>query len=257
MIHRKVELDLRQFPKQLQTLLAGREIYDSSCSSDAAVYYCDAGFYLKIDAPGQLAEEAAMAELFYRRGLGVEVLAYLTEERDYLLTRSAVGRDLTHSLEDPRALCRVLADSLRMLHSQSPEGVPLSARHRRYLESAGGDLDAGYYDECVLMKRYPIASKETAWRIMQQSKDQLQADTLIHGDACLPNLVAHDGRFSCFIDCSLAGVGDRHIDLYWALWSLQFNLKTEAYTDYFLDAYGRDGFREELLPVIAAFELFG
>ncbi|MDE7300410.1 MAG: hypothetical protein K2N94_16560, partial [Lachnospiraceae bacterium] len=63
--------------------------------------------------------------------------------------------------------------------------------------------------------------------------------------------------FSCFIDLAMAGVGDKHIDLYWAVWSLQYNLKTEDYTDYFLDLYGRENFEYDMLKVIAAFELFG
>ena len=66
-----------------------------------------------------------------------------------------------------------------------------------------------------------------------------------------------DGRFSCFIDLAMAGLGDKHIDLYWALWSLQYNLGTEKYTDYFLDLYGRENFEYDMLRVIAAFEAFG
>ena len=56
---------------------------------------------------------------------------------------------------------------------------------------------------------------------------------------------------------SMAGVGDKHIDLYWAIWSLQYNLKTDQYTDYFLDQYGRENFDHDMLNVVAAFELFG
>ena len=36
-----------------------------------------------------------------------------------------------------------------------------------------------------------------------------------------------------------------------------YNLKTDAYTDCFLDAYGRENFEYDMLRVIAAFELFG
>ena len=85
----------------------------------------------------------------------------------------------------------------------------------------------------------------------------LEADCLIHGDACLPNILQQAGHFSAFIDLAMAGAGDRHIDLYWALWSLGYNLKTEAYGDLFLDLYGREKVSEEKLKVVAAFELFG
>mgnify|MGYP003311110714 CR=1 FL=1 len=90
-----------------------------------------------------------------------------------------------------------------------------------------------------------------------KNSSRLQADTLIHGDACLPNVIVKDSAFSAFIDLGMAGRGDKHIDLYWALWSLNFNLKTDAYTDCFLDAYGRENFEYDMLRVIAAFELLG
>ena len=52
-------------------------------------------------------------------------------------------------------------------------------------------------------------------------------------------------------------MGDRHIDLFWGMWSLWYNLKTDKYTDRFLDAYGRDRVETEKLRIVAAFEVFG
>ena len=79
---------------------------------------------------------------------------------------------------------------------------------------------------------------------------------MIHGDYCLPNLLLEDWRFSGFIDLGNAGIGDRHMDLFWGAWSLRFNLKTDAWCRRFLDAYGRDQIDPELLRSIAAFEVF-
>ena len=47
------------------------------------------------------------------------------------------------------------------------------------------------------------------------------------------------------------------MDLFWGMWSLEFNLKTDRYKDRFLDAYGRDVIEEELFRTIAAAEVFG
>lgn len=253
----KIETDLSAFPPALHPLLRDGTLYDSSCHSAARVLYFDTGYYVKIDKKGELAREAAMARYFHSLGLGVEVAAYLSEEQDYLVTRSGRGQDLTHWLEDPQHLCRIYADSLRRLHSMDPGSAPVSARHRRFLDSANGSFSGGFYDESVLTDRFPVGSKEEAWAIMQENKTALRADCLIHGDACLPNLLLDDREQITFIDCSLAGIGDRHIDLYWAVWSLAYNLKTDAYTDYFLDQYGRDRFDPAMLRVVAAFELFG
>ena len=49
-------------------------------------------------------------------------------------------------------------------------------------------------------------------------------------------------------------MGDRHMDLYWAIWSLEFNLQTDDYTDYFLDLYGADAVDPDVLKLIAALE---
>lgn len=252
-----VLLSMADFPKELHALLQNANAFDSSCSSNAAVYYLDSGYYLKVDAAHELSRETEMAQQFFQRNLGVEVVDYISAERDYLITRSAVGEDLTHELDDPKRLCETLAQALRILHSQPILNAPVSYRQQRYFESAAGDMNGGFYDEHVLMERFRIQSLQEAWAIMQEHKGLLKNDCLIHGDACLPNVIARNGQFHTFIDLALAGVGERHIDLYWALWSLQFNLKTEQYTDYFLDAYGRENVILDMLRVVAAFEVFG
>jgi len=253
----KIEINPYDFPPQIKDLLKNASVYDSSCSADATVYYVDSGYYIKTDDLTTLAEEAVMSRLFYDLGLGVEVVDYVAGDKDYLVTRAAVGEDLTHYTSDPEKLCRLLAASLRNLHAQPITGIPLSSRHRRYQETADGEEKDGGYDAFVLTNRYTVNSKEEAWAVMQNGKHLLCADTLIHGDACLPNVIQNGGRFSAFIDFNMAGVGDKHIDLYWAIWSLSYNLKTDAYTDLFLDLYGRDRFDEEMLRVVAAFEAFG
>ena len=239
-------------------LLSGEALKDCSGHSCAQVFFdAPAGLYIKTDEAGALEEEARLGRLFYQMGLGPELLRYESGERDILMSRQARGLPLTKCLKEPEALCAMLAESLKKLHALPPAGFPLSSRLKRYRESAAGDFEGGYYDESVLMQRYPIKDKAEAWRIMQREGGMLEADCLIHGDACLPNILQQAGHFSAFIDLAMAGAGDRHIDLYWALWSLAYNLKTEAYGDLFLDLYGREKVSEEKLQVVAAFELFG
>ena len=257
MIRRKTEIDIRAFPAGLHGFLQPGNVYDSSCCSGARTLYCDRGFYIKMDGPGKLALEAELGRRFHALGLGVEVMEYLSADRDYLVTRAAVGEDLTHHLDDPEGLCRIFAHALRRLHSQRVEGFPESAKFIQYARAAGTDFSDIFYDDYLLVDRFGIGSKEEAWEIMQSNLGRLRRDTLIHGDACLPNVICRDGRFSTFIDFGLAGAGDRHIDLFWAVWSIQFNFKTDRYTDYFLDAYGRENFDPEMLRAAAAMELFG
>ena len=254
---KKIQININDFPSELHFALTGANIYDSSCHSNADVLYSDLGYYIKMDAKSMLKDEAALTEHFSMRGMGAEFVCYLSVDKDYLVTREVTGEDMTHYIDEPERLCEVLAGALRELHERPLDGVPVSFRQRLYLKSTSGDFCEGNYDEWVLTKRFHIGSKQEAWEIVQANKHRLKCDTLIHGDACLPNLIMENERFKSFIDFSLAGAGDRHIDLYWAIWSLQYNLGTDEYTDRFLDAYGRKYVDEEMLRVVAAFEVFG
>lgn len=100
-------------------------------------------------------------------------------------------------------------------------------------------------------------SPEAAWSLVEESGHLLRADTLLHGDYCLPNIILNNWSFSGFIDLDSGGVGDRHVDIFWAVWTLVFNLKTNRFYHRFLDAYGREKVDEHLLRVIAAIEMFG
>ena len=97
---------------------------------------------------------------------------------------------------------------------------------------------------------------EEAWQEAETNGIYLQNDALLHGDYCLPNIILNHWKFSGFIDLDSAGIGDRHIDLFWALWTLNYNLKTNQYFHRFLDAYGRDKVTPEKLRTVAALETF-
>lgn len=73
----------------------------------------------------------------------------------------------------------------------------------------------------------------------------------------MPNIMLDDWSFSGFIDVDSAGVGDRHIDLFWGVWSLEFNLGTNEFASRFLDAYGRDKVNTDILKIVAAAEVLG
>jgi len=63
--------------------------------------------------------------------------------------------------------------------------------------------------------------------------------TLVHGDACLPNILfGDDGTLNGYIDLGDMGAGDAEVDLCAAVWSLQYNLGPGLGLG-FLRAYGR------------------
>lgn len=63
-------------------------------------------------------------------------------------------------------------------------------------------------------------------------------NTLIHGDFCLPNILAKDDEVIGFVDLGDAGIGDPWRDYAWAIWSLEYNLKTKEYTPILLEKLG-------------------
>lgn len=226
----KIEIDSKDFPPEIRPYFEGATVYDSSCSDHAKVYYSDLGYFIKVEDKGKLKTEAKAVELFAQRSLGPDMVVYISEEKDYLVTREVLGDDclLTKYLEAPERLVETLAKVMRFLHDRPVEGEMqelISPCMKLYEEHGYGD--------------------------------KMKCDTFIHGDFCLPNIMLKNWDFSGFIDVGLAGVGDRHIDIYWALWSLNYNLKTDKYTDLFLDLYGREKVDIEILKIVAKVEKLG
>lgn len=251
---------LSEFPAEFHELLTD-PVYDSSCSPEARVWFLDreGGFYLKSSPKGTLKTEADMTAYFHGKGIGAEVLNYFSSERDWLLTRRIPGEDCTHPqyLEEPKHLCDTLAALLRQLHETDGADCPVSDRNSGSLSAAGRHYEAGRFDPSFLPEPWRCGNAEEAWNLIQSHRQYLKADTLLHGDYCLPNILLDNWRFSGFIDVGNGGIGDRHFDVFWGIWSLGFNLKTDTFRERFLDAYGRDAVELEMLRIIAAFESFG
>ena len=254
-----IVLEPDRCPAVFHGLLADAPIFDSSCSSAARVYYIDkdGGYYLKSAAAGALAEEAAMTSLFHGLGLAAEVVHYLPAEQDWLLTRKMPGEDCLNPqyLDDPKRLSALQGEILRQLHELPlPPGIP--NRTAQYIAAAREHHRTGQYDASHFPDNWGYRCAEEAIAVVERTAPLLKSDTLIHGDFCLPNVMLKNWQFSGLIDLGAAGAGDRHMDLFWGIWSLGFNLKTDAWQDRFLDAYGRDRIDMEILNSIGAFEVF-
>ena len=120
------------------------------------------------------------------------------------------------------------------------------------------NYEKGEFYAKALLPQFRISSREEAFQLIREQGHLLKTDAFIHGDACLPNFILKDAdHFSCFIDLGLAGFSDRHIDLFWAVWSLNYNLHDPKYAELFLDYYGREQVDVHKLRLVAAFEAFG
>lgn len=249
-------------PEDVSRFIGHSRIFDSSCSKDARVYFIDKddGYYLKINRAGELKKEATLTNYFNTKGLGANVIHYSTDnESDFLLTDAVKGEDCTHHiyLENPKKLCDIIATRLRILHDTDFELCPVQNRTAEYLALADQNYKSGNYDKSAFPDSFGYKSAEEAYAVLKDGRDGLHSDTLLHGDYCLPNIMLNNWNFSGFIDLGNGGVGDRHIDVFWGIWTLWFNLKTNDYAKRFIDAYGRDKIDISLLKTVAAAEVFG
>ena len=251
--------DFSAIPEVFHPLLTDCTIFDSSCSQLAKVYYIekDGGLYLKSAEAGTLKQEAQMDAYFASLGLGPEVVDYRQEKQDWLLTRAVQGEDCLYPdyLADPKRLADTIAEMLFDLHHRNHAGCPVQNHTERYLTRAAENYQANRYDASLFPDNWGYGSAAEAWAVVEANGRHLKSGTLLHGDYCLPNIMLKGWRPSGFIDVGGGGVGDRHVDLFWGAWTLNFNLKTDRYCQRFLDAYGRDNYDPEMLRVIAAIEV--
>ncbi len=255
-------------PEEIGRLCEGAKIYDSSSSPEARVYFIDrdGGYFLKCAKAGSLEREALMTDYFHRKGLSAEALEYFSDESDILLTRAVVGDDCTAGkyLDEPKRLCDLVAERLRMLHEMECFDCPLPKGLGEYIALAEANYLSDNYNKEHFPDSFGYSSGKEAYAVLREGKELLKNECLIHGDYCLPNIMLDSWRFSGFIDLGNAGVSDRHIDLFWGRWSMAFNLmiygkmteaETKKYGERFLDGYGRDKIDEEILRVVAAAEV--
>lgn len=250
-----------EIPQDIRRYISDADIYDSSCSSEARVYFIDKGdgYYLKCSGAGMLKTEAEMTKYFCSKGIGTEVLEFITSDRDWLLTAAVAGEDCLHEeyLANPKRLCDTIAFELRKLHETDCSGCPVPDRTADYLAGAERNYITGNYDKSNFPDSFGYRSAKEAYEVLTAEKGALQSKVLLHGDYCLPNIILDNWKLSGFIDVGFGGVGERHIDIFWGVWTLWFNLKTDEYRGRFLDAYGRDKVDEAVLKIIAAAEVFG
>ncbi|WP_251616580.1 aminoglycoside 3'-phosphotransferase [Senimuribacter intestinalis] len=257
-----IKLDIEVYPEAVTNYMKDAALYDSSCSPQAKVIFIDRddGYFLKESAAGTLKTEAQMTAYMHSLKLSEEVLYYDTfHGKDYLLSRQVQGEDCTHPdyLSEPERLCDTMALQLRRLHETDGKGCPVQNRITTYMEVVKCGLDGKSFEPDLFKGIWQFDSFEDARRAAEEGMPLLKKEVLIHGDYCLPNIILNNWEFSGYIDLDCGGIGDRHIDVLWGIWTLNYNLGTAQYTERFIDGYGKDLIEPEKLRMIAAMEMIG
>ena len=255
----RIKYDISELPQEFRTLVCGAEFFDSRSSPEAKVLYVnkDGGYFIKISSKGNLETEAKMTEYFSRFNLSKPPLAYICADKDYMLTEKISGEDCTHYLDNPSRMVDIIAEKLHALHSIEALSCPIKDRMGAYFNLAEENFKKGVFDNAFITNKYAHLNANEAWNLVEQNRCIFSNNALIHGDYCLPNIILNNWNFSGFIDLGNAGVGDKHVDLFWGAWTLNFNLKTEKYRDRFFDAYGRTEIDFDKIDLISVAESFG
>lgn len=252
----RTEFDAPFLPESMRILLEGARIYDSSCSRQTRTLLIEGAqrCFLKLDEQGKLAREAAMLRWLGGFAPVPQLLDYVSgPEGDFLLTIALEGEDgiAEAHLADPQRLARILGESLRRFHALPAKGCPFPHRNEELIKEAEANIAIGRFDPNV----FTFDPARAAQRFVELKTIALE-DVLMHGDYCLPNLILKDWSLAGFVDLGNSGIGDRHNDLWWGIWTLEYNLGTPIYRDAFLDAYGRECYdpkRLELCGLLVAF----
>ena len=157
------------FPEQLRTYIEGASLSDSSSHSGARVLYLDSGYYLKIDQKGRLEREASIASWFEQEGIGTPVIHYLSTDKDYLLTKEAIGHDALAFLDQPEQICRTMAEALKKLHNLNPQNFPSENHLKAYKERAFKNYEKG---SSMSRRSYPNSRLTVAKMPSNSSKNK-------------------------------------------------------------------------------------
>lgn len=252
----EISFDISTLAPDMRSLIGSARFFDSSCSESAQTIYVDGDIkaFLKIGASGSLKREKEMQDYLSAYGLAAKTLAYInTGTHDSLLSTALDGEDAISELHlgDPLKLAQVLGIHLRELHSLPTQNCPFPNRSAELLAESKSNIATGYMDNAIVEEEFLFAAAK-----LQELSHLAKDDVVIHGDYCLPNILMQDFQLRGFVDLGTGGIGDRHYDLFWGMWSLNYNLGTHHFTDTFLDAYGRDYYDPQrllLCKYLAAF----
>jgi aminoglycoside 3'-phosphotransferase-2 len=205
--------------------------------SGAWVYRAGSTHFIKSEPISPLAElpgEIARLRWLHATGLPCPAVVDAADHagRHWLLMTAIPGHDLASTeLVTAETAVRLMAEALRRLHAIDVASCPFDHRAQIRVAAASARYHAGLYDG-----DNPEQGPADYQRLMAQvptSEDLV----VTHGDACFPNVMTENGRFTGIIDCGRLGVADRYQDLALACRSLDWNYGAAAIPA-FLAAYG-------------------
>ncbi len=148
----------------------------------------------------------------------------------WMLTDGLPGDMLCDSvhLADPEGTVRVLAAALVELRGVDIADCPFDGRLDVQLRLAEEQVCNGSVRTSDWETTNRFASPEALLRYLAANRPEETPLVFTHGDFCLPNLLARDGRLTGFVDWGRGGIGDPWRDIALCVRSIHHNLGTAA-----------------------------
>jgi len=197
------------------------------------------------------------AELFVRGLLPESITKYIEEKECRLITENHRSGDLVYQVGEEYILKISLNKSRLKREHRANEfmkgKLPVSEsivyeeqeNIAYYLKTCvkGTPLTEGYIKDPVLLAKLLADAMKMVHGVDVSAcsilcPDSTDGDCFVHGDFCLPNILAIGDQVSGLIDTEAAGVGDPWMDYAWCIWSYEYNLGTKEYTPILLEKLG-------------------
>ena len=222
-------MNRNEMPKEIQNKIKGKSYeLDDIGMSDSSVL-CFEDVVLKIEVVGEEAENQEKMMQWLDGKLAVPKVLYSVQEKDknYLLMTKITGEMLCEEkyMTQPKELVRLLAEGLKLLWEVKIEGCPCNNSLEHTLQRAEIRVKNGTLDTDVESDTYGEDGFESPEALLQWLKEHKPEEDFVfsHGDYCLPNVFAKDGKVTGFIDIGNSGIADRYQDIALCYRSLQHN----------------------------------
>ena len=210
------------------------------CSSASLYHYTnnDKNYYLKIEKTNSVFEHEQKKLQWLQKRLPVpEIVAQCREYgNDYLLMTKVVG-EMAFSeqyLKDPTKLVSLLSVGIKILHAVDISDCPFDSTLKNTLKFLwkgveNNEVDMNNWKEST---QFNTPKELYDYLLANQPEEEL---VFSHGDYCLPNVFFDNETVTGFIDLGNAGISDKWEDIASCIRSLELNLKSNEYTNLFLE----------------------
>ncbi len=219
-------------PLEIQHIIADRPYTLDDVGMSGSQVLCFDDMVLKIGKYTEAHDrELAMLTWMYSKKLPVpEVLhAEIVDGTRYLLMSRIPGKMSCASeyLDNADVLLEILAEGMHVLWETNISDCPCDSSLDIHLKRAEQHVLGGQVDVTqVEPETFGPGGFKSPEHLLAWLYDNRPAETpvLSHGDYCLPNIFAENGRFSGFIDLGDSGTADRYQDISLCCRSLTHNM---------------------------------